>query len=206
MTDNPSVRYEAWQAIIDDPTSSEADRQAAKVRQAFWQARYPRGAADETPYDAFLAMWYNLILTTTPRRLMLPKRMIRREIEKFFSRPVVLAALTVAGPQAEATMAAELLASASFYLELCKTDKNYTSSFFNLIKSKDNQVAAKAAGDVADGILRPLVAIDHMPWRDTMVRAAHSAYRQVFPDFTATLDERIAQLKPEHVEQIKALL
>ncbi|HAL73549.1 MAG TPA: hypothetical protein DCM45_00480 [Clostridiales bacterium] len=205
MNDDPRLRFKKDQLIIDDPAVSDQDRRAAQLRQMFWQARYQPVRHSDQPADTFLALWANLQLYTASRRWSIPKKQIRKELNRVFENPQLQTALQAAGSESQNMMLSELKDSAVLYFTTCQKDTNYSSVLFNLIKMKDDQVASKAANGAAEGILLPLMLVEDLAWRDEMVEAVCSAYTEVFSEQADYLDQKIAGLKLPIVEEISRI-
>lgn len=202
MNDNPRLKYEQDQQLIDDPATDGQARQAARLRQMFWQARYRPVRHSDLPADMFLALWANMVLDLASRRWFFPRKQIIRNLSRVFDQPSLREALAAAGAEGETMLLAELKDSARLYFSTCQKDTNYSSVLFNLIRMKDEQVAAKAASGAVEGILAPLLQIGETPWLDEMIAAVCSAYPEVFPGNAGTLDNKINELKPAMVERI----
>lgn len=206
MQTNPKKRFEEDQLIIDDPAASTEDRETARIRQGFWLARYREIKKSEEFADLFVGMWYNMLLYMMGSHMFGFKRQLQKNLDQFFNEARLKTAVQAAGPQADSLLEAELTDSARVYYDACRTDKNYGSILFNMIKSKDEDIAAKAAKETAQYFLLPLTQIDRPQWSRMMIRAAWTAYQQVFTENTAMLEKQIDQLDPEAVRQIRQVL
>ena len=202
MNDNPRLKYDQDQQLIDDENVNEQDKKAARIRQLFWLARYQPIRHSDRLADTFLALWVNLLLEFTAHRWTLPKKKILRNLSQVFDSPKLEAALIAAGSDANDLLFAELKDSARLYFTTCQKDSNYSSLLFNMIKMKDGQIAAKAASGAVDGILVPLLLIGGTPWRDEMIEAICSSYPEVFTENAGLFDENVKALKPEMIEAI----
>jgi hypothetical protein len=205
MFEDPSIKLDRDKQIADDPSRSDEDRQAARLRQLFWQARYQAVRHSKIPADTFLAFYANLALYTATSRMTFPRKRIMRDIDKFFSQPRLAEAMAAAGPLASDMLHQELYDAAVLYFTTCKTDTNYTSALFNIVKLKEHQIAAKAAGNAVDGMLAPLIMLGDFEWRDATVLVLCQAYAQIFPENGDDLDARINQLKPEIANRINRI-
>jgi len=202
MDEHPRLKFDYDQQLIDDAETSEQDKQAARLRQLFWRARYQPVKHSDRPADTFLGLWANLLLDSSARRLSFPKKQIRKNLSRVFEHPQLIEALSAAGPEGAGMLLEELKDSARLYFTTCRMDSNYSSLLFNMIKMKDDQVADKAARSTAKGILVPLLMLDEMPWRDEMIEAVCSAYPEVFTSDADCLDNKISELSPEMLDQI----
>ena len=203
MINNPKNKFEQDRQIAEDTSMPENERQAARLRQAFWFARYQPVRHSDLPADTFLALWANLSIISASRRWVFPIKQIKRDLARVFSQPQLLEALAAAGPLASAMLRNELDDSARVYFTSCRTDSNYSSVLFNFVKLKDNQIASKAAAGAAEGILLPLIMIGEVPWRNEMIAAICDAFPVVFPEFAEALENKIGELKPEIAGQIE---
>lgn len=206
MKTDPKKRYDEDQLIIDDPAISTEEREAARIRQGFWRARYREIKKSEEFADLFVGMWYDMLLYMMGSHMFGFKRQLQKNLDQFFNEAKLQSAMQAAGPQADLLLEAELTDSARVYYDACRTDKNYGSILFNMIKSKDEDIAAKAAKETARYFLLPLTQIDRPQWSRMMIRSAWTAYQQVFTASAAVLEKQIDQLDPEAVRQIRQSL
>ncbi len=194
MNIDPNARFEQDRQLTADPTVPAEERRKAELRQAFWQSRYRPVRHSEVPADLFLGVWTNLLLNVTGSNWRLPLKKIRRDLDVFFNRPVLLDAMRDAGDQAAEYLQDELDDSAKLYFMTCKQDNRYSALLFGLIKLKPEQIAAKSAAETIEGFVRPLLHLTDCAWCAPMITAVCQAYRTVFPEYAASFNERIRQL------------
>jgi hypothetical protein len=95
--------------------------------------------------DSFVGLWVNLIINANNSSIFGGKRLISKEVEKFFKQPILLDAIQQAGESAENCLLYELTDSARIYFLECKTDSHYGSNMLGLIKLKEKEIANKTA-------------------------------------------------------------
>ncbi|MGI6334839.1 MAG: DUF6553 family protein [Saccharofermentanales bacterium] len=194
MNIDPNTRFEQDRQLMADPTAPAEERRKAGIRQAFWQSRYRPVRHSKVPADLFLGVWTNLLLNVTGSNWRLPLKRIRRDLDVFFNRPVLLDAMRDAGDQAAEYLQVELDDSARLYFLTCKQDSRYSALLFGLIKLKPEQIANKSATETIDGFIRPLLYLIDHAWCAPMITAVCQAYRTVFPEYAASFNERLLQL------------
>ena len=206
MAEDPKSRYDNDEQLINDPAQEESVRQQARLRQAFWQARFKKLKKSDFIADNFVGLWANLVINSSNVGTFGGKRVTRKDIEQFFKQPLLQEAIKLAGESAEALLQAELTDSARIYFSACKTDSRYGSYMLGIMKLKEKEVANKAAREAANSILAPLIYIGRPAWSDQMIRAAWHAWQLVFTETPQLLDDKIHELDVETARQINDII
>jgi len=202
IAENPQIRYDKDEQLINDPTQDESVRQQARFRQAFWKARFKRQKKSDFIADGFVGLWMNMVINSVNGGRLATWR----EIEKFFQQPMLLDAILCAGESAAACLQAELTDSARIYFITCKTDSNYGSNLLGFVKLKEKEIANKTARDAAKNILAPLIHIKRPDYSSQMIKAVWTAWQLVFTDFPLMLDEKIRELDADTSRQISEII
>lgn len=183
-----------------------ADAAAARERLLFWPARYEAVDRHATRYgDKFIEFISILLFYSQNYPSRGSQKRARKERDKFLARPALVKAMAEAVHPEEALLQ-EFRDAAEVYLKACRDDKHYGSKLFELVKLKEDDVAAKAAGDVASGVMAYLVQLGMTPQTDLMIQGLHMAWTSVFSKFPDFLDEAIGNLPAEHQAAINRVL
>ncbi len=202
MSDDPQSRFQKDQLLIDDLSQDESVRQSARLRQAFWQARFKKVKHSDSLADSFVGLWANLSILGNGSQTVFGKKQTVRDIEKFFKQPQLQEAIQSAGDDAKELLLAELSDSAEIYLQTCCSDSHYSSMLFGFVKLKDKDIAGKAARDVAYNIIGVLINIGRPAWSDQMIQAMWQKWPGVFPKYPDLLADQISGMDPEISRQI----
>lgn len=182
------------------------DAAAARDRLLFWPARYEAVDRHATRYgDKFIEFISILLFYSQNYPSRGSQKRARKERDKFLARPALVKAMAEAVHPQEALLL-EFRDAAEVYLKACRDDKHYGSKLFELVKLKEDDVAAKAAGDVASGVMAYLVQLGMTPQTDLMILGLHMAWASVFSKFPDFLDEAIGNLPAEFQSAINRVL
>jgi hypothetical protein len=198
MAIDPQSRYDQDEQLINDQDRDESERQQARLRQAFWQARFKKQKKTGFIADGFVGLWMSLMMNVN----FGGKRLASKEIEKFFTQPLLLDAIRQAGDSAQAFLMEELTDSATTYLMTCRTDSHFTSNVMGFVRMKEIEIANKAARGTAVNILALLIEIGHPSHRDDLIRAFWNAWLQAFSDFPTMLSVKVREMDPKTSSQI----
>lgn len=169
----------------------------ARDRLLFWNARFEPIGRHELRYgDKFMEFIATLTFYSQNYPSKGAMKRARKDRDKFLSRPGLLKAMAEAARPQEMLLQ-EFYDTAELYLKACRDDKHYGSRLFDLVKLKEEDVAAKAAEDVAIGMMGYLCSLGMTPQTDLLVQALHQAYPAIFTNFPDLLDEAIARLPTE---------
>lgn len=208
---------DGWSTLPADPVTRRAlleqmvaaggeDAAAARERLLFWPARYEAVDRHATRYgDKFIEFISILLFYSQNYPSRGSQKRARKERDKFLSRPALVKAMADADHPQEMLLQ-EFRDAAEVYLKACRDDKHYGSKLFELVKLKEDDVAAKAAGDVASGVMAYLVQLGMTPQTDLMILGLHMAWASVFSKFPDFLDEAIGNLPAEHQAAINRVL
>jgi hypothetical protein len=206
MVENPQIRYDRDEQLVNDPTLDESVRQQARIRQVFWQARFIKKRKSDFIADSFIGLWVNLVIIGNNPHIFGGKHLISKEVEKFYMQPKLQEAIRQAGDAADRVWLDELTDSARIYLIGCKTDSNYGSSLLGFARLKEKDVARKTARDAAYKVLAPLVSVSRTFGSDLMMQAVWQAWQLVFADFPLMLEERVRELNADISRKIMEIV
>ncbi len=191
LPENPVSRREQLERLS---AGDSPEKVIARDRLILWSARFFRISRKEERYgDKFLELITSILFFSqnygSPR---LYKR-ARKDYERFFARPEFQQAMAAAIDKLRA-LQLEFYDAAALYLRSCREDKHYGSRLFDIVKLKEEQVAEKAAVDVANNIMFYLVEIGMPQHADLLIKGLHQAWPIVFAKYPELLDEAIAAL------------
>jgi len=182
------------------------DAASARERLLFWPARYEAVDRHATRYgDKFIEFISILLFYSQNYPSRGSQKRARKERDKFLSRPALVKAMAESAHPEQALLQ-EFRDAAEVYLKACRDDKHYGSKLFELVKLKEDDIAAKAAGDVASGVMAYLVQLGMTPQTDLMIQGLHMAWTSVFVKYPDFLDEAIGNLPAEHQAAINRVL
>ncbi len=191
LAEDPITRREQLQHLAagDGP-----DAAMARDRLLFWPARFFKVSRREERYgDKFLELITTVLFYSHNYPGTRNMKRARKDVERFFARPELRQALAEAAGPRQALLL-EFHDAAEVYLRACRDDRHYGSRLFDIVKLKEEEVAAKAAEDVAVHMMHYLVALGLPEQSDLLVMALHRAWPVIFDKTPGLLDEAIAEL------------
>lgn len=194
LSTDPATRREQLMQMIAANGGTAA---LARDRLLFWGARFESiGRRAERYGDKFIEFISLLIFYSQNYSSRSAMKRARKDRDRFFNRPPMQKALHEAIHPQELLLL-EFNDAAEIFLRACREDKHYSSRLFALVKMKDNDVATKAAEDIAIGMMGYLCQLGMIPETDQLIRALHRAYPIVFDTYPDLLDETIARQSDE---------
>ena len=171
----PKKRYNY---LMDYLEQHPGDEQAELLGQVF-DLRYFHRKKDT--FDGFLRLWFNMV--TYARKREKPKELmnIRNEIKDFFEEDKV-ASFRAQSPEADALFWHEMENAVSLYYISSKNDRQYTSTFFNMIRMKSDAVVDKAAHDVVTTGVALLALCEKTEYTEKLAEIARRAFLRAYPD------------------------
>lgn len=162
--------------ILDAALESQADPQADGIRLQIWEQRYaqPGERGRDTRADGFLKLWIDLhcISENPPGRFGVKRvqRRLQRDLEAlgFFH-------FYGESAQARELLYQECLHTARLYVNLCFSDRNYTSMVLGMMPMKRGRVMDKVSRDLR-GLYEDLPRAIEIPEPvELLLRAARTA-------------------------------
>ncbi|NLC84289.1 MAG: hypothetical protein GX749_04335 [Ruminococcaceae bacterium] len=191
LPEDPLTRRELLERLA---ASDSQEKSIIRDRLLFWAARYVKLSRKEERYgDKFLELITTLLFFShnygSPR---LFKR-ARKDYDRFFNTPEFQKAMSEAADTQQA-LRLEFLDAAILYLRSCREDKHYGSRLFDIVRLKDDQIALKAATDIANNIMYYLYQLGMPQHADLLIQALHRGWSTIFMKFPELLNEAIAAL------------
>jgi hypothetical protein len=166
-----------------------------EIDAAFAAARYRLvDAKTGQKADLFVGLWTNLLFHGHNSRSRWGVKSAHKEMDQFFNRPELLAAMKLAGDQGVRLLCAQLVDSANSFLGSCRDDRRYGSRLMEMIKLSPEDVARKAAGDVCETILAYLVRLNDLTHRDLIIFSIVMAFPRAFPAYQTIFSEELEKL------------
>ncbi len=174
--------------------SSGPEAFEARDRLLFWPARFEAVDRHATRYgDKFVELLTILTYFSANYPSRGSQKRAVKERDRIFSRPALVKAMTEASHPL-VSLEEEFFDAAVVYFLACRDDKHYGSKLFDLVRLKDEDIARKAANDVAVNMMGYLCQIGLVPQSEVVIRALHRAWPTVFRQFPDFLDEFIQAL------------
>lgn len=194
LSTDPATRKAQLEQLT---ASSDASAATARDRLLFWAARFERVGRHENRYgDKFVEFISTLIFYSQNYPSRGAMKRARKDRDRFLARPVMLKAMAET-THPKALLLQEFYDAAEIYLKACHDDKHYGSKLFELVKLKEEDIAIKAAEDVAIGMMGYLCQLGMTPQTDLLILALHKAYAAVFTKYPDLLDETISRQPTE---------
>ena len=143
-------------------------------------------------FDGFLRLWFDMVTYARKRDKAKELMNIRNEIKDFFEEEKV-AGFRTSSQQAEDLFWHEMSNAIELYYVSSKTDRQYTSSFFNLFRMKGDAVVTKAAKDVVTTGVALLSLCEKTEYTEKLTEISRGAFLKAYPDglsyYNAALNE-----------------
>ena len=167
----PKKRYNYLEEYLEKNPEDEQ----ANLLAALFEIRYFHRKIET--FDGFLRLWFDNI---------------RNEIKDFFEEEKV-AGFRAQSQQAEDLFWHEMSNAIELYYVSSKTDRQYTSSFFNLFRMKGDAVVTKAAKDVVTTGVALLSLCEKTEYTQKLTEISRGAFLKAYPDglsyYNAALSE-----------------
>lgn len=132
-------------------------------------------------FDGFLRLWFDMVTYARKRDKAKELMNIRNEIKGFFEEEKV-AGFRAQSQQAEDLFWHEMSNAIELYYVSSKTDRQYTSSFFNLFRMKGDAVVTKAAKDVVTTGVALLSLCEKTEYTEKLTEISCGAFLKAYPD------------------------
>lgn len=170
------------------------DANVARDRLLFFPARFECVSRKEERYgDKFIELIATILFYSQNYPGRHAMKRARKDVDRFFGRPALKSA-EASAENPRRTMLLEFHDAAEIFLRACRDDKHYGSRLFEIVKLKEDEVAEKAARDVAVNIMHYLVQLGMPAQSDLLLMGLHRAWPIIFTRFPALLDDTIAEL------------
>lgn len=171
----PKMRYGRLEEYLEKYPEDETANLLAEV----FEIRYFH--RKKNTFDAFLRLWFDMVTYARKREKAKELMNIRNEIKDFFEEEKVVS-FRAKGPEAEALFWHEMKNAIELYYVSSKTDRQYTSSFFNLVRMKGDAITAKAAKDVVTTGVALLALCEKTEYTEKLGVIAREAFLKAYPD------------------------
>ena len=182
----PKKRYNY---LMDYLEQHPGDEQAELLGQVFDLRYFHR---KNNTFDGFLRLWFDMVTYARKRDKAKELMNIRNEIKDFFEEEKV-AGFRAQSQQAEDLFWHEMSNAIELYYVSSKTDRQYTSSFFNLFRMKGDAVVTKAAKDVVTTGVALLSLCEKTEYTEKLTEISRGAFLKAYPDglsyYNAALSE-----------------
>ena len=191
---DPAARRAQLEQVAE---SGSAQAGLARDRLLFWFARFdPVGHREARYGDKFIEFISILIFYSRNYPSRSAMKRARKDRDKFLSRPALVKAMAETS-HPHMLFLQEFSDAAEIYLKACRDDKHYGSKLFDIVRMKESDIAAKAAEDVAIGMMGYLCQLGLDPQTELLIQALHKVFPTVFTQYPEYVDDLIAQMQTE---------
>lgn len=169
-----------------------ADTAEDRLREQLWDLRYKKvpHAKDGQWMDGYIRLWMALKFAAQYANSFFGGRGARREVRKILDE-LEIARFMEGGPQERELLYREFYHGACLYLQICSSDRNYSSTLLGMVPMKEGSVQAKIARDIYESL--------YVGARFAQVEEELSLFRQAA---TAAFEDRI----PAQKEYLQGLI
>jgi|GEM_PF-5069648 len=177
--------------LLDYADQHPEDAEAALLAKIF-ELRYVQHG--KSVYDAFLRVWFDMIIYSRKRTKRLELKMITNELKDFFADDP-LVQFRASGPEAEALFWQEMTHAVALYFYSSRDDKKYTTMLFNLRKMNVTDVTKKAAAEAVEAGVALLALLEQTEDYARLGDLSREAFLKAYPEGLPAYNEALNKWK-----------
>ena len=166
--------------ILEAAIEAEGMNPEDELRLELWERRYGRREKEPEGIDRYIRGWMGMVYLNQSSMTFLVKRRAVREIRKV-KEDWDVELLKGRGELGEKLMYQELYNLIRFYMELCATDRNYTTTLFGMMRMDEEKVVQKIAKEIYTVAYEIPKSLDMEEEFQILRRAARDAFADQYP-------------------------